>query len=290
MIPNQFSFSLLNVDYVQLGKKWNYSNIVSPYYRMYYIDKGTGVISCPTKKLILKPGFLYLIPSFTVCDLNCSEFLSQYFIQFFEKSPNGISLFQNNRNIMEVEATDLDVELFQMILKINPGRGINRSDDPKVYEKEAYYKEYRNLNRNMRAPVQYKTQGIIMMLLSRFIEAPEFKTMQSGKIPSVVLNAMNYIQINLGNTITIQELAKNAHQNSDYFSRYFLEHTGQRPLSYIHEKRIERSQYLLVTTDKTLLDIALETGFTNLPHFTKIFKKKVNTTPGKYRKQSLQIT
>ncbi|MCL6219449.1 helix-turn-helix domain-containing protein [Zunongwangia pacifica] len=284
------SFSLLNVDHVQLNNRWNYKNVISPYYRLYYIDGGEGKISSPTKKLILRPGYLYLIPSFTLCNLECDDFMSQYFLQFFEESPDGISLFKDNRSIMEIKATDTDISIFNRLLKINPGRGINRSDDPEVYEKEAYYKEHKALNKDIKTSVQFENQGIILILLSRFIESIRFKSLKIAKIPSVVLEAINYIQLNLGNSITINDLAKNANQNRDYFSRQFLEHTGQRPLSFIHEKRIERAQYLIVTTNKTLLDIAIETGFNNLPHFTKIFKKKVNKTPGAYRKQSLQIT
>ena len=284
-----YSFSLLNIDYVQLDKKWNYNNVVSPYYRLYYINGGEGILSSPSEKLILKPGSLYLIPSFTVCNLKCTDSLSQYFLQFFEESPDGISLFKENRNIMEIEATELDISIFLKLLKINPGRGINRSYDPEIYEKEAYYKEYKDLNNNMEISVQVESQGIILLLLSRFISSIRFKAINTVKIPSVVLDAINYIQLNLGNTISIHDLAKNANQNKDYFSRKFLEHTGQRPLNYIHEKRIERSQYLIVTTNKTLLDIAIETGFNNLPHFCKFFKKKVKITPGKYRKQSRQI-
>jgi len=34
------SFQRLNVDYVRLGKKWNFRNVISPYYRLYYIDEG----------------------------------------------------------------------------------------------------------------------------------------------------------------------------------------------------------------------------------------------------------
>ena len=283
------SFSLLNVDYVQLNKRWNYKNVISPYYRLYYIDDGEGTISSPSKKLILRPGYLYLIPSFTICNLKCDNFLSQYFIQFFEESADGMSLFKDSRSIMEIKATDIDISIFKKLLRINPGRGINRSDDPEIYEKEDYYNEYRALNKNMKTSVQFESQGIILILLSRFIESIRFKSLNMAKIPSVVLDAINYIQLNLSNPITIEDLAKNANQNRDYFSRQFLKHTGQRPLSFIHEKRIERAQYLIVTTNKTLLDIAIETGFNNLPHFTKIFKKKVNNTPGAYRKQILEM-
>lgn len=285
-----YSFSLLNIDYVQLNKRWNYNNVVSPYYRMYYIDAGEGAISSATETLAMVQGYLYLIPSFTVCNLKCTDFLSQYFVQFFEESPDGISLFKNNRNIMKIKASELDISIFQNLLKINPGRGINRSDNPEIYEKEAYYKEYRDLNRTIKTSVKFESQGIILMLLSRFIKTLSFKSNNSEKISSIVLDAINFIQLNLENTISVSDLAENANQNRDYFSRKFLEHTGQRPLEYIHEKRIERAQYLLVTTNKTLLAIAIETGFNNSPHFSKIFKNKVKITPGEYRKQSLRIT
>ena len=275
---------------MQLNKNWNYNNVISPYYRLYYIDAGEGSLSSPTKNLILRPGYLYLIPSFTICSLKCTNFLSQYFLQFFEESPEGISLFKDHREIMEIKASKIDISIFLNLLKINPGRGINRSDNPEVYEKEAYYKEYRDLNRKMKTSVQFESQGIILILLSRFVENLRFKSNKTGKIPSIILDAINFIQLHLGNSISVTNLAANANQNRDYFSRQFLKHTGQRPLNYIHEKRIERAQYLIVTTNKTLQEIAIETGFNNLPHFSKIFKKKITMTPGEYRNKSLQLT
>ncbi|MGO4911175.1 helix-turn-helix domain-containing protein [Leeuwenhoekiella sp. W20_SRS_FM14] len=283
------SFSILNIDYVQLNERWNYKNVISPYFRLYYIDDGAGEIYSPSEKIILRPGHLYLIPSFTLCSLKCETYLSQFFVQFFEEAPGGISLFKDNRSLMEIKASEIDIQLFKKLLKINPGRGINRSDNPKIYEKETYYKEYRDLNRNMKTYVQFESQGIILILLSRFLEYYRFKPEEIKKIPYAVLDAINYIQINLNKGLTVAELANYVNQSKDYFSRIFLEHTGSRPLMYIHEKRIERAQYLIVTTNKTLLDIAIETGFNTLPHFYKVFKKHLNITPGAYRKQSLQI-
>ncbi|MGB8705248.1 MAG: AraC family transcriptional regulator, partial [Gillisia sp.] len=256
----------------------------------YYIEAGEGFISGATKKLHLKPGHLYLIPSFTLCNLKCENYLSQYFIQFFEESPDGNSLFRINREPMEIKAKDLDIILFKRLLKINPGRGINRSDNPEVYEKEKFYKEYRSLNKRMNTSNRFETQGSILILLSRFMKLIKLEPKETDQIPSVILDAIHYIQLNLGNSITVGDLAAHANQNRDYFSRQFLKHTGQRPLGYIHEKRVERAQYLMVTTSKTLLDIAIETGFNNLQHFSKIFKQVVKIPPGAYRKQSNRLT
>ncbi|MEO8253060.1 MAG: AraC family transcriptional regulator [Flavobacterium sp.] len=282
----KYSFSLLHIDYVKLNYNWNYNNVISPYYRLYYIDEGNGFISNNSDRLILEPGYLYLIPSFTICNLNCEEYLSQYFIQFFEESPDGISLFNQNRHVMKLAATEMDVTLIKLILQHNPGRGINRSDNPKVYEKENFYKEYRSLNDKMKMHQKFENQGILLQLISRFLNATDYKQNAPQTKPSKILDTMSYIQLHLSENLTVAELAQRVNQNQDYFSKQFLLHTGQRPLNYIHEKKIERAQYLIATTDKTFLEIALDTGFSNLPHFSKIFKQIVSLTPGEYRKKN----
>lgn len=280
------SFSLLHVDYVKLNQKWNYKNIISPYYRLYYIDEGEGTISNGSEIITLEPGFLYIIPSFTLCNLHCPAFLSQYFIQFFEDSADGISLFSNNRTLIKVKAQSPDVENFKRLVKINPGRGINRSDNPKVYEKNVYYKEYQELNNLQNMSAYMETQGIILQLISRFLKADTFRQSGLNVIPSKILDAMSYIQINLNTNLTVAHLAERQNLHPDYFSRIFYKYTGERPIAFIHEKRIERAQYLITTTNMTYEDIAIETGFEHLPYFSRVFKKVTGITPGEYMKQN----
>ncbi|GGF05672.1 helix-turn-helix domain-containing protein [Flavobacterium limi] len=283
---SKYNFSILHIDYVKLNNKWNYSNVISPYFRLYYIDEGTGSVSDSAGKLILEPGYLYLIPSFTICNLNCEEYLSQFFVQFFEESPDGISLFNNNRNIMKLEADDVDIVLIKKMLQNNPGRGINRSDNPKVYEKETYYKEYRALNDKMKIHQKFENQGILLLLVSKFLNSASFKSIYPQIASSKILDTMSYVQLHLNENLTVMQLAKRVNQSKDYFSKQFLLHTGERPLHYIHKKKIERAQYLIATTNKTFIEIAIDTGFANLPHFSKIFKQIVSLTPGEYRNQN----
>ena len=279
-------FSLLNVNYVKLNQRWNYTNVISPYYRLYFIDEGNGFISNPQEKVALEPGFMYIIPSYTLCNLSCPDYLSQYFIHFFEESADGISLFQNNRAPQKAHANETDIANFKRILEINPGRGINRSDNPKVYEKNVYYNGYQELN-NLQSIASYlETQGIILQLLSRFLPSGRLTEKNAKAIPSKILNTISYIQVNLNQDLTVGHLAERANQDQDYFSRLFFQHTGVRPLAYIHEKRIERAQYLLTTTNMSYAEVATETAFENLPHFSKIFKKVTSLTPGQYRKQN----
>ncbi|WP_230146462.1 MULTISPECIES: helix-turn-helix domain-containing protein [unclassified Pedobacter] len=280
------SFRLLNVDYVKLGNKWNFRNVISPYYRLYYIDEGEGIISGPNGSLRLIPGNLYLIPSFTLCNLYCEHFLSQYFVQFFEDSADGISLFSNCMESLQIEANTNDIANFKRLIAINPGRGINRSNDPMVYEKDIYYKEYTELNNLQSIAVQYETQGIIFQLISRFLKPEIFHKDKIIAKPSAVMDAIGYIQINLRTPLKVSHLADRANLNTDYFSRLFHRYTGQSPVNYILQKRIERAQYLIITSKKQQDEIAELTGFENVHYFSRVFKKLTGLTPGAYKTQN----
>ncbi|SDL65597.1 Helix-turn-helix domain-containing protein [Pedobacter sp. ok626] len=279
----QHLFSLLHVDRVELDHHWNYRNIVSPYYRLYFIEAGEGTISDVSQVVNLEAGGMYLIPSFTLCNLSCDQRLTQYFIQFFEESADGISLFSQHRSIMGIQASEHDIANFKRILKINPNRGINRSDDPAVYEKSAYYKQYRDLNNFQHLSCSMETQGIILQLLSRFLDPYVFKSSSSPQIPSKVLDTISYIQLNLDKPLSVALLADHVNLNPDYFSRVFMQHTGERPIDFIHYKRIERARYLLTSTSMSTYEIALRTGFETMPYFFKIFKRVTTMNPADYR-------
>lgn len=279
------NFSLLNVDLVKLDPRWNYRNVVSPYHRIYYIGAGEGEISHFEKKLRLESGYLYIIPSFTLCNLVCDSFLDQYFVQFFEESSDGISLFTENRSIFKVRAREIDVLNFERLVHINPGRGINRSDDPKIYEKDIYYKEYQELNNQQNTTQFLETQGILLQLIARFTQPEIIARKERQYIPVKILDTISYIVVSLHLPLTVKVLAGRVHQNSEYFSRLFQQYTGSRPLAYITEKRIERAQYLIMTTNAKYTDIAGQTGFESLSHFSRTFKKITGMNPGEYKKR-----
>jgi len=79
---------------------------------------------------------------------------------------------------------------------------------------------------------------------------------------------------------------------ADYFgisiyslSRLFKEIIGVGFSEYITAKRMELSKQLLLTTDKTIVEIAEETGVKDPSYFSKLFKTSYNMTPSKFRKQ-----
>jgi len=280
---NRFTFSLLNTDYVQLNESWNYLNVISPFYRLYLIDDGVGHLSNPEKQITLEKGHLYLIPSFTMFNQTCLSNLSQYYIHFIEESSDGSSLFAASRKLLQTEATVADIDLFKRLITINPGRDLRKSDNPKVYEKSNILKGFQDANSRLNLSTILETQGLIQILLSRFLNCTDFANENKKPIPSRIMEAINHIQTNLSGNISVEELAARANLSTDHFSRSFYKHTGQRPLQFIQQKRIERAQFLMLTSNFSFAEIAEQTGFETLSYFARVFKCTTGQTPGVYR-------
>ncbi len=280
--------SLLNAGHVQLDNHWNYSNVISPFSRLYYIDGGTAQVFHHKQVFQLKSGYLYLIPSFTLSAYKCDEMMSQYYLSFFEELGEGFSVYQHRAFKYEVRANEIDLKNFQRLLELNPNRSY-KNDDPKVYDNHKMLMSFEKENEMLTPQAYVETKGIILTLLSRFILESEPTSIKDSSTYKKISDVVNYINQNLHTELTVDLLAGMSHMNTDYFSRAFKHQTGIRPINYIQSKRIERAQLLLVTTPKSIPEIASECGLSNLSYFSRLFKKVTGSSPGEFRKKNLEL-
>ncbi|KAA0988897.1 helix-turn-helix domain-containing protein [Dyadobacter aurulentus] len=277
------TFSLLNADLVKLDTKWSYKKVISPFYRLYLITGGHGCISDGLSSMTLEKGYIYLIPSFMLCNYDCDEYLEQYYMHIYEENPDGFSLFGSNRKLFKIEAQPTDLNNMKRIIELNPGRDLKKSHNPWDYEKESVIHSYHEMNRKASISSYLETMGIIMQMMSRFVTADHFDFPETKVIPSKILDTVNYIQTNLAKELTIEHLAERVHQNADYFSRTFQIHTGMRPINYIQHKRVERAQFMMLTSGMSLYEIAIETGFGSISYFSRVFKRISGQNPSDYK-------
>lgn len=104
---------------------------------------------------------------------------------------------------------------------------------------------------------------------------------------SIIKNTINYIQNKYTEKMYIEDLAKEANMNPQYFCRFFKANTGKTIVDFINQYRIEQATKLLKTGYKKISDIYLEVGFDNFSYFIKKFKEYENMTPNQYKKQLL---
>lgn len=95
---------------------------------------------------------------------------------------------------------------------------------------------------------------------------------------------IGYIQKNYEREIHISELSRIANMSEGHFCRFFKKIVLKTPIEYINYYRVIKAAALLKSTDRKLLDIAMEVGFNNFSYFIGRFKQYMNTTPARYRR------
>ncbi|MCI8407666.1 MAG: AraC family transcriptional regulator [Lachnospiraceae bacterium] len=96
---------------------------------------------------------------------------------------------------------------------------------------------------------------------------------------------IDYIHEHYQNSITIAELADLLHFSEPYFMRYFKRHTGVTSVDYINDFRMNKAVELLMNTENSIMEIAIQVGMHNISYFNRLFKKKYEMTPKEYRKK-----
>ena len=102
----------------------------------------------------------------------------------------------------------------------------------------------------------------------------------------IINKAVQYIDDNLTNTLSLEELSKFVGFSPIYFHNMFKTSTGLTLHQYVEILRIKKASTLLVTTNMTLAQIALECGFSSQSYFNFAFKRKMKMTPREYVKVS----
>lgn len=96
--------------------------------------------------------------------------------------------------------------------------------------------------------------------------------------------SMRYIKDNVGEKITLDELADRVGLSKYYFSHLFKAETGYSPMEYIISTRLDRAKELLLLTNMPIAEISYKVGYENPGSFTNLFIKKEGISPQKFRK------
>jgi len=95
--------------------------------------------------------------------------------------------------------------------------------------------------------------------------------------------AIDYIENNLAQTIEPDKVAAVAGYSRFYFDRLFLANLEETPARYIRKRRLSEAARELVTSKKSILDIALDYQFQSQEAFTRSFKRMFRLSPAAYR-------
>ncbi|MBQ6805250.1 MAG: helix-turn-helix domain-containing protein [Clostridia bacterium] len=100
-----------------------------------------------------------------------------------------------------------------------------------------------------------------------------------------VREAIEYIHLNYRRDISLKQLAALYFINEKYLGQVFLKETGKTVRQYLNQIRLHHAAQLLKNTQDPILQIALDSGFQNIPYFTRQFSACFQMPPSVYRQQ-----
>lgn len=100
---------------------------------------------------------------------------------------------------------------------------------------------------------------------------------------SDIEKAKAFIMENIGDPITVKDVADYVCLSPEYFTKSFKKETGQNIKEYITWTKVEAAKDMLEHSTVPVGMVALELGYTNFSHFSQVFKKYENVTPSEYR-------
>jgi len=265
---------LLNIGCSVHNGDWNWKGISSPFIRLFYVRDGYAKIKFSDYTQELRPNRLYLIPSFSLHGYECDTYFSHVYVHIYERQ----SILEELNFPFEIEANQTDLLLVDRLLEINKGRELKQFD-PKTYDNSPTLLQ--NIAEEVHRP-EYKvleTKGILMQLLSRFLQ---FATPKSEVSDERIVKVLNYIRKNINKKIKIDQLSGICNLSEDHFIRLFKKELRCTPIQFINQKKIEKAQMMLIVENIPIKDIAYGLCFENISYFNKLFKQITQYTPTQY--------
>lgn len=108
----------------------------------------------------------------------------------------------------------------------------------------------------------------------------ESPPLQLWRLQRVVM----YIEAHLADHVTLLDLSEAAGFSPMHFAGQFRTATGMRPHDYVLRRKVEEAQVLLLTSNTSIVDIAMSFGFLSQAHFTTVFKRFVGSSPLRWQR------
>ncbi len=105
-------------------------------------------------------------------------------------------------------------------------------------------------------------------------------------LPESIKLALELMHSNIEDPIEIEEIARYVGISRRHLERLFRRYVKATPPRYYLELRLTRARQLLQHTNKSLIEIAVASGFVTLPHFQRCFRAMFDMAPGQFRKRN----
>ncbi len=234
----------------------------SPQYILIYCIKGNGWISINSKKIIVCENHYFIIPENTPHSYASSK-QNPWTIYWIHFSGKSASVFAN---------------------KDDCAQSINPSSIDRIEERLQLFEEIIS-NLKMGYTIDNVNYANICLLhfLASFQYLSQYRQVRKTNKNDIIENSMIYMKNHLYIRLTLEDLAKQAQLSVSHYSLLFRKKTGQAPLSYLIQLKIQLACQLLDHTKLSISKVANKVGYDDPYYFSRIFRKTMGESPKTYR-------
>ncbi|MCH4887685.1 helix-turn-helix transcriptional regulator [Acidaminobacter sp. JC074] len=242
------------------GDDWEFENIIAPYNRLYIILDGQGVIHLEDKTITLDKGYAYLIPAGLNFSCHTPVYMEKLYCHFLTENDVVSDLFVVHPFIRRLDLRHA----------INDFKGFHQ-----VLEND----DIRNFYR-----LKLKYDSIIHDFIDLYESYGHAD--KSLDLTPIIQDLLVLIEQNLSASLRVGWLAKKVNMTSSTLSKYYFKHMNRKIKHDITDRLLQKGKILLLSTEKSIQEIAYILGYGDALYFSKVFKKHEAMTPTEYRHQN----
>lgn len=175
-----------------------------------------------------------------------------------------------------------DMETFNRCFKIGPHDG----PQPIIFNEKGlqlWQTMYDNLKMGYSIEILSNTNLCLYNLIATFLFPDKHVNEKKQVAKDMVHETVLYMQSELHNTLTVEDMAKKTNLSASHFSSLFRKATGMSPLDYFIHLKLQKACLLLYSTETKVKKVAGAIGYDDPYYFSRLFKKHMKLSPEQYR-------
>lgn len=174
------------------------------------------------------------------------------------------------------------VALLADLLELDPGEPVlHPGRDPAI--PTLFEKMLSILGRGYTADNLLSASTALAQLVTHLVVLRHRPANHDDSLDLRIRRVIETMQANLGSSLKVAELAREANLSSSHLAAVFKRRTGFTVLDFFIRLKIQRACFLLDTTDQSVKTIAADLGFDDPLYFSRCFRRVHDSSPTQYR-------
>lgn len=252
-LMNQIDMSVTGSGYVTTDTTWFGENICSPYSRLYYVESGEGVLEYSNKKVIMRPGFIYLIPAGLLYNYRCDNSISKLFFHVNIFKPSGYDLIAGTGQCLTLP---ISLEKVRYLTHLY------------------YSKNYMDA---------FLLKNEIYGVLIEMLNSLSYLDLSNMDFSEPIQQTISFIRNNLSLKLNTAMISKSLYISESTLAKKFKSETGVSIGKYTDDMIFFKAENLLQKTTLPIKQISDILGFCDQFYFSRRFRQRYRESPSEYR-------